>query len=121
MQTEVTRRDFFAAHAPVVPQWFKPSMPPKPIKAPYLSQVFGEQSDHPLKHFFKNFYDDENDKWIDGPLMKQDEKVVAIKKDVADHITKLNASIEAINEWERKEKIERLIQWRWFFADEMLK
>lgn len=113
--TGITLRDYFAMIAPEVPDWFKPTMreKPKPLAWIRSSTSFSEEE----TEFMSNHFDEENEEWLPG----SEEVPEALKKKVEDYLQKFTKSWEEFEKWEAEERVQALIQWRWFYADEMLK
>ena len=88
--SEITLRDYFAAHAPdVIPCWFEPVM----------------DSERP-----KLVCEDE-----DGLLVERDQ----VGYDSWGG-TEIVVNAEALAEWDKDFAAKKFIQWRWFYADAML-
>lgn len=118
-QKGLTKREYFIAHAPKeIPGWFYPQMPPLPKKPPYVSDLFGENSSHPYRGLFRNYYFDEGEEWTNPPEVSIPEK---LKDDVAEAVKNIKEWSQADSEWYRKRDLEKVIQWPIFWADEILK
>lgn len=112
----MTLRDYFAARAPVIPDWFQPDMPEKPKHPGSLSNVFGRYSDHPHKELFKKYWNEECDWWEDS----DGEVPQSLKDEVSAHIDKLSEHYSISQSWIAEQNVQRLIQWPYYYADLMI-
>ena len=114
----LTKLEYFIAHAPTeIPGWFQPHMREAPESVPYLKNVFGKGSDHPMSEIFKKHFNSETEEWEDPENVVPEE----LKKEVADHIYKIDQYLAQDKRWNVDRNIEYHIQWPIFWATEMMK
>lgn len=118
---QMTLIDYYAAHAPSVPSWFKPSgLPAAPIKPLPRNHAMVTLPDS-VQDAINRYYDSDNNEWN--------------HKDAEDHKTFIpKEAIEFVetyrkswNNWlidykkhEERERIDTLTQWPLFYAKQML-
>lgn len=125
------RRDYFAAHAPEVPEWFQvdySKLTPSRPNPGTFDNVFGRYSDHPEKFIIADFYDSEDGIWF--PESDYDDEYFQSKGYTRKHVRECIAKITVeIKEWkskldlhyhvEQKRLLETIAQWRYAYADAM--
>jgi hypothetical protein len=122
----MTLLDYYAAHAPAEPpKWWKPEMEKQifhPLALKYHLATEEEKA-------WLGYYNDENDEWFDNPeqfpeYFKENEVPPNIPQHFKEKIARLVKEIEAANiaahEWQEREKYERLVQWPFYYATQML-
>lgn len=113
----LTKFEYFIAHAPtVIPGWFLPKMRELPKKPPYVSNLFGKDSNHPDKELFRKCYNSEERVWYDEVSIPQQ-----LKDDVAKAEEAMDDWAGADTQWYRDQARELVIQWPIFWATEILK
>lgn len=112
----ITKLEYFAAHAPEIPEWFKPELRPEPIKPAYFSNAFGKTSSYPHSDFYRANWDEENEVWI----CKEEEIPEKMKTDLEALSQKWNNYISDHEKWEMEYRLARIYQWRWKYANLML-
>lgn len=109
--------DYLIAHAPEVPDWFKPNIREMPKVPMRMYTAFGKHSDHQHKDFFMENWDDEaglfvcNESEVPPELLNQ---VNALEDRWKEYF------IES-KKWEEDYRVEKYFQWREYFANEVLK
>lgn len=122
----MTLLDYFAAHAPEEPpKWWKPLMenpPCRPLPLKYHITTEEEKS-------WLAYYDADDDKWYDDlsnfpEHFKENEVPPNIPEHFKEKIARLVKEIEAghiaANQWEERAQYERLVQWPFYYAMQML-
>lgn len=120
--TTVSLLDYFAAHAPAVPHWFKHENPEKEPKKPLTYDFFSTTYKHGemLKKYFNDEFDDKTgfseSFFTEIPEIIQEEIL-------ADIIQRKSAwqdyfAIQPL--WEQKDKMLRIVQWRFAYAKAMI-
>lgn len=116
---------YFAAHAPEPPNWFKPVMPPI-ITIPI--GVNDSIQDETIKKVYNEFYDEDADpgnEWLDEQYNKSNKTIsgipLDIKKTIEALINKHKEQYLKSEEWQINNKIQTITQWRFFYAAEMIK
>jgi hypothetical protein len=104
-QEGMTKREFFAIHAPAeVPEWFKHSMP----RCPYCYDLRGEISRLTIEQDRKDA-----ELWMEADY------------ELPEHLNwlqeKVKKNSDEISKWHYENNIQRIFQWRIFFADTLLK
>lgn len=120
----MTLLDYFVAHAPAIPPaWWKPEMPPQPFYHPTLERFI---TDNEEKKWLM-FYNDEAETWHenDKDSYREDDEVRvtipdSFKEKIKQWYIDWKTKYEAVQAWEEKEKIERLVQWPYFYATQIL-
>jgi hypothetical protein len=113
---EVEIIDFYASNAPSVPDWFKHSMSPEPtLPIPMCENGRFSKLEQDT---IKNFWIDECDEWH-----PEHESAIPedLKNKVAEFLKEWDEKYKAIAAWRYRDKIERITQWRFFYANEMIK
>lgn len=87
----ITRRDLFAARAPEVPAWFEPVMP-----TPCPQSI-----------------------WMDEDRTTIYDTQMEAERHCGDCY--IDASHDDITAWKQRHRLERMTQWPWYWADEVLK
>lgn len=125
-QAGIDLRDYFAAHAPEVPDWFKPDIPEKPKHPGYMHNTFGKGSGHPHADVFIQRWDEEEEDWYSVEFIRnigqqQAKKIPeSLKIEVANHLNNIREWRKADEIWNINKRWETVSQWRYKYADFML-
>jgi hypothetical protein len=111
----MTLMDYFASTAPPPPDWFRPHIEERPKRSARLHEIFGKGSEHPDSELFLRYYNDESNEWEGDNIPPK------LKAEVAEADKNLDIWIQKTNEWEAKNNIQTIVQWRFVYATEMLK
>lgn len=121
-QEGMTLLDYHAAHAPAnPPEWWKPNMRKRPPDMLRVNQNFSDEK----RRWIEQYLDDDNNEWRDkdpewidpsNPPNIPD----SFKKEVKEYVDRWNKNYECIQQWEKEEQYERLAQWPYYYAVQML-
>ncbi len=119
---------FYSSNAPEPPEGFEAqNLKTRPKSQRLMYTVFGKNSMHPHREFFCNHYDDENcvfKKYTDSErrnsiIMSPEEIPVGLQEEI-DEFYRLNSiAYTAVPEWELYAKMEKMVQWRFYYAEHM--
>lgn len=119
----MTLLDYHAAHAPAnPPEWWNPNMRAKPNGMLIPRLHFTEEK----RQWFEQYRNDESGEWCDkdpewidpsNPPNIPD----SFKEEVKEYIDRWNKNYEDIQQWEKEEQYERMVQWPYYYATQMLK
>ena len=118
----MTLLDYHAAHAPAnPPEWWQPNMRKRPPDMLRVNQNFSDEK----RRWIEQYLDDDNNEWRDkdpewidpsNPPNIPD----SFKKEVTEYVDRWNENYECIQQWEKEEQYERLVQWPYYYAVQML-
>lgn len=115
-QTNISRRDYFAAHAPEMPDWFTPDEKRLPVPVIFPGHVTAFLLNHLDSDFIRCHYDEDLEgNWTEEAKEKYADKVDKINTDIKEHSERL---MKYHSVTERREAA-ALAQWRYFYADAM--
>ncbi len=115
--TGITKREFFIAHAPkVVPKWFTPTMPERPVLATPLYMIFGRNSGHKHANIFMEHWNEE-----EGNFPESEEIPEYFRFEVLKQLDNIKETWKRVHQWDADLNIQTAIQWPIFWADNMLK
>jgi hypothetical protein len=118
IQENITKREYFIAHAPKgVPEWFKPNVPKKPEMETPLYLKFGRGSGHKYEDLFMEYWNEEAEG--DG-FPDSDEIPQECRDEVNKYLEEYIERVKERNEWDANYNIQILIQWPIYWADKML-
>lgn len=121
--------DAFALNAPKeIPSWFKPGMPEKPKLKSRVVNFFTSEID---KIYIGHYWNDVDNEWVEPqpgdktfhPIEQREVPTIIpkkLKEDVINYSKKWEESFNMVQAWEENEKIQRLIQWPYHYANLML-
>lgn len=99
----LSAREYFAAHAPAVPDWFKHQSSTSVPKVPDP-----EQELHPLdKSHLKQ--------WIEGHMA-----IEHLSPELRAFLVRYQPAKAVFDEWRRQSRCEKFFKWRYFYADMMI-
>lgn len=111
-QEGMTLRDYFAAHAPEPPEWFSPTMPPKPRLPswmdylPYVPEVYDAVA---------RFFDGGAPEEFVAEVPPEDREAAQV------FVAAWKEADRARHEWNAADRLlQTIVQWRWHYADAML-
>ena len=111
---EISLRNYFAAHAPDVPEYFQSNLPPEPMPLDIHDQFY-EPDQQDWLGYFSPEGETQEDQWAEAPGVPQ-----AFKDEVTNFLKKHDKRYREICEWRDQELIQRIIQWRFYYADQMV-
>ncbi len=123
---------FYACNAPEPPDEFNAkNLLPRPKSQRLMSTVFGSGSMHPHRDFFRKHYDDENcifwtegvNKITDEPCQREmsPDEIPEGLQDEIDEFYRLNSiAYDEVPKYELYCKMERMVQWRFYYAEQMV-
>lgn len=128
-QNGMTLLDYYAAHCPPVPEWFKPVMPPKPIvTTEYIQNHFVKNDDQ--KRWIREQWNDEDDKWsfnteeeykdAENEEEPFDRIPEHFKNEVLEYAALRTKEIDDTHEWDNDVKRQTLFQWPFYYANQLL-
>ena len=117
----ITLLDYFAAHAPEIPDWFIYEEQNKPKKPNRFYEEFGINSTNPDKEIIIEYYNEESETFIPSFYKNFESETIeriesALKKFNEDWEKYYNES----SNYEIKQKINKLVNWRFFYANNMI-
>lgn len=117
----MTLLDYHAAHAPAnPPEWWKPNMRKRPPDMLRVNQNFSDEKRRWIEQYLNEDAEwcDKDPEWIDpsNPPDIPD----SFKKEVKEYIDRWNKNYEDIQQWGKEEQYERLVQWPYYYATQML-
>lgn len=121
-QEGMTLLDYYAAHAPVKPpKWWGPVMREKPKNMLRLNQHFTEQKRNWIEMYFDDDgeWHDKDPQWIDAS--NPPDIPDSFKEEVREYLDRWNKNCEETQQWEKDEEYERLVQWPYYYATQLLK
>lgn len=115
MTSELSLRDYFAAHAPQkIPEWFIPKMPDRPT-APRRPSMGKDELNDRIASWLRD------DGGVDLVAFFEDVDLPAPEIQVLwNYQEDRREWFEAVEQWEQLRFIERVAQWPWFWADRVL-
>lgn len=110
-ETGITLLEYYAAHAPKAPEWFKPVMEPRPKKPQHWEYRDGV-TEADIKFIKRNYFEDD---WIgkERPTKRRRQ----IMKQYDDEMEKWYKADKA---WEAENKLQHIVQWRFKYAQAMV-
>jgi hypothetical protein len=117
----------YSTNAPMPPRQFKHSEHPRPPHPENFIFVFGSASNHPYKDFIAKHYFDENDEFIKGELspsneyqtLSDDEIPNGLKQEIINFHERNKKRTIALQKWEQDNATQRIVQWRFHYAEQM--
>jgi hypothetical protein len=102
-QDGLTKREYFAAHAPEIPNWFANKLSPTPKKPKSWMEIkWSNQEETDLIR-----------SWWSDPIFDLPEHLIWYQQEWQEYN-------ELYNEWNRQNIIDRYFQWRIFYADNLI-
>ena len=114
---------YFAAHAPEIPEWFQIEN-----KAPHPERVqtpYDFIRHHDESKFIRRYFDDDNFEYTTNQeeqfCVPTDKIELAklLKNEIDQHIEKYEKYKKECDEWRMSEAMYKLVQWRFYYANEM--
>jgi hypothetical protein len=109
----ITIREYFAAQAPKVPDFFVPKVSPCPPTGETIYQYVAKNR---LSEYTAKYYSWEDDEWHDDKN-EVPEKVKQNIKNVQEAFKLRKAEIE---KWNMMYEMQKVVQWAYFYADQMI-
>jgi hypothetical protein len=110
----ISLRNYFAAHAPEVPEWFLSSLPPQPNRLDLWTHFTSPDQQYWLKDFKPDEITQEK-QWPADAKVPQ-----SFKDEVTAYLAEIDKGFNDIHAWENQEKIRRIVEWRFYYADNMI-
>ncbi|MHC2993819.1 hypothetical protein OB13_20375 [Pontibacter sp. HJ8] len=107
-------RDYYAAHAPAVPDWFTVEYSKAPARP---HSVLAHFSGHEHSRLVQYFFSEATCEWTDDSEGQVPE---GFRQEVRGYARQWKAAQEAYQAQVYESHIRRLVQWRFFYADQML-
>jgi hypothetical protein len=131
-------RDYYAARAPKMPEWFKPDLSKAPVSPPVIREYVKAELGDAALAVYTQYYNDEDLVWQytkehgdpnsvdfrrDILEFAADDYSVA-SKELKDFVADLEAKWETYHglkaEYDEIEKHEQITQWPFYYADSMI-
>jgi len=123
--TTVSLLDYFAAHAPAVPHWFKHQNPDKEPRIPSNFLSFRDNYKHGA--ILKRYYNEEHE---EDDIIKSFSRLFflkvseSIQKEILEYLRRRDCECDSYSTikplWEQKDKMLRITQWRFAYAKAMI-
>lgn len=114
MNIQLSKAEWFAAHAPEPPDWYNYTHE-TPVQTPPQVRYWLNNRPDDLELFLR-YYDDEFGQWTTGSAPHVP---VAFKKEVEDYIIKRTQAVERRDAVIERNKIERLFHWKKYYGEKM--
>jgi len=121
-QEGMTLLDYHAAHAPAKPpKWWKPNMRKRPPDMLHVNLYFTEEKRRWIEQYLDDDYEwhDKDTQWIDPNNLPDIPD--SFKEEVREYLDRWNKNCEEAQQWEKDEEYERLVQWPYYYATQLLK
>lgn len=106
--------EYFAAHAPAVPDWFEPQLPEKPQPPEHYEMIL-----NPVQlDIVKKAWSDDNDDWYEENDVRVTKEIDRVMKSWVKQWKEFRAESR---QWEEDKQIQTLMQWPFYYASQVLK